>query len=119
MRIRTASLRLGESPALAGMKHCNRLEQVLARAEWSGPDIAESLLFSSSGTLVSGTMTNVFVVQGSKLRTPRVDRCGVAGVMRRVVLREAVRKNLFTTTPLDAKAQRSLTRTWTRIVTGH
>jgi putrescine transport system substrate-binding protein len=32
---------------------------------------------------------------------------------------EAVRKNLFTTTPLDAKAQRSLTRTWTRIVTGH
>jgi 4-amino-4-deoxychorismate lyase len=89
VRIRTATLRVGENPALAGLKHCNRLEQVLARQEWTDPDIAESLLFSSSGKLVSGIMSNVFMVEGSRLRTPRVDLCGVAGVMRRVVLREA------------------------------
>jgi len=89
VRIRTAQLRLGENPALAGLKHCNRLEQVLARAEWTDPAIAEALLYSSSGRLVSGTMSNVFTVKGSQLRTPRLDVCGVAGVMRRVVLRAA------------------------------
>jgi 4-amino-4-deoxychorismate lyase len=89
VRVRTAAMRLGENPALAGLKHCNRLEQVLARREWTDPDISEALLFSSSDRLVSGTMSNVFIVEGSRLRTPRVDLCGVAGVMRRVVLREA------------------------------
>ena len=91
---RTATLRLGENPALAGLKHCNRLEQVLARREWTDPGIAEALLFSSSGKLVSGTMSNVFIVAGSGLRTPRLDLCGVAGVMRRVVLREATRAGI-------------------------
>ena len=94
IRARTASLRLGENPALAGLKHCNRLEQVLARREWTDPAIVEALLFSSSGKLVSGTMSNVFIVDGSGLRTPRVDLCGVAGVMRRVVLGEALRANI-------------------------
>ena len=81
-----ATLRLGENPALAGIKHCNRLEQVLARRECSDPDIAEALLFSSSGALVSGTMSNVFLVRGSQVLTPCIDRCGVAGVMRGLVL---------------------------------
>jgi 4-amino-4-deoxychorismate lyase len=94
VRVRTATLRLGENPALAGLKHCNRLEQVMARREWTDPAIAESLLFSSSGRLVSGTMSNVFIVEGSRLRTPRLDLCGVAGVMRRVVLREAERAGI-------------------------
>lgn len=89
VQVRTAALRLGENPALAGLKHCNRLEQVLARREWTDPAIAEALLYSRSGALVSGTMSNVFMVQGSRLRTPRIDLCGVAGVMRRVVLDEA------------------------------
>jgi 4-amino-4-deoxychorismate lyase len=94
VRVRTAKLRLGENPALAGLKHCNRLEQILARREWTDPGIAESLLYSSSGRLVSGTMSNVFIVEGSRLRTPRLDLCGVAGVMRRVVLREAERAGI-------------------------
>jgi 4-amino-4-deoxychorismate lyase len=94
IRVRTAQLRLGENPALAGLKTCNRLEQVLARREWTDPGLAESLLYSSSGRLISGTMSNVFVVEGSRLRTPRLDLCGVAGVMRRVVLREAQRSGI-------------------------
>ncbi len=86
VRVRIGELRLGENPALAGLKHCNRLEQVLARREWSDRAIAEALLFSSSGALISGTAANVFLVRGGRLFTPRLDRCGVAGVMRRVVL---------------------------------
>jgi 4-amino-4-deoxychorismate lyase len=89
VRVRLALQRLGENPALAGLKHCNRLEQILARREWSDPDIAESLMFSVSDALISGTMSNVFLVCDSRLLTPRVDRCGVAGVMRAAVLATA------------------------------
>jgi 4-amino-4-deoxychorismate lyase len=89
VRVRTATTCLGENPALAGLKHCNRLEQVLARREWTDPSISEALMYSSAGALVSGTMTNVFLVRNSRLQTPRLDRCGVAGVMRRTVLHAA------------------------------
>ena len=87
---------LGENPLLAGMKHLNRLEQVMARAEMRGNDAFEGLLCSSSGVLACGTMTNLFVVRGQSLLTPRVDRCGIAGVMRSVVLRQARRAGIDT-----------------------
>ena len=93
--VRVAAMRLGENPALAGLKHCNRLEQILARGEPDAAAAAEGLMLSRSGKLISGTMTNVFLVDGPsqapRLRTPAIDVCGVAGVMRRVVLREAAR----------------------------
>lgn len=92
VEVRTLQLRLGENPHLAGLKHCNRLEQILARMEWAQTGSGEGLLFSHSGNLVSGTMSNVFLVRASTLLTPRLDLCGVAGVMRRVILREAQRE---------------------------
>jgi 4-amino-4-deoxychorismate lyase len=95
-RVRIAKTRLGEVPALGGMKHLNRLEQVLARAEASDAEADELLLFSSSGRLICGTMSNVFIVVNGRLKTPRLDRCGVEGVMRRVVIREATRAGIAT-----------------------
>ena len=96
--VRVAAVPLGENPALAGLKHCNRLEQILARNEPGAAATAEALMLSRSGKLVSGTMTNVFLVDGPaqapRLRTPAIDLCGVAGVMRRVVLREAARAGI-------------------------
>jgi 4-amino-4-deoxychorismate lyase len=92
--VRLAVQRVGENPALAGLKHLNRLEQVLARSEWSDPQTLEALVFSSSGLLVSGTMSNVFIVRNRRLLTPSLDRFGVAGVMRRVVLQEALRAGI-------------------------
>jgi len=98
VQVRIAALRLGENPALAGLKHLNCLELVLARMESMDTPHAQSaqetLLFSSSGRLVSGSMSNVFIVRGSRIQTPRIDVCGVAGVMRRVVLNEAVRAGI-------------------------
>jgi 4-amino-4-deoxychorismate lyase len=96
IRAKVARLRYGENERLAGLKHLNRLEQVLARSEAPASEAAELLVFSSSGQLVSGTMSNVFIVQGGRLRTPRVDRAGVAGIMRRVVLREAAAAGIQT-----------------------
>ena len=119
VRARTARLRLGENPALAGVKHCNRLEQVLARREWQDPDIAEALLFGRSGHLVSGTMSNVFMVQDSLLRTPRLDLAGVAGVMRRAVLTAARRAGIdceeSVLAPSDVASARELFLTNARI----
>jgi 4-amino-4-deoxychorismate lyase len=88
-RVRTAQMRLGENPALAGLKHLNRLEQVLARSELRGTSESDLLLLGSSGRLVSGTMSNVFIVHDGHLVTPRLDACGVAGVMRRFVMQQA------------------------------
>ena len=79
----------GENPALAGIKHLNRLEQVLARGEAQRLGADEGLVCSSSGRLVSGTMSNVFLLDRHVLLTPALQRCGIAGVTRAVVLREA------------------------------
>lgn len=90
-RVRAVSLPhcLGENPHLAGLKHCSRLEQVLARTAMAGMDAFEGLMASSSGELISGTMSNVFVELDGVLMTPELDRCGIAGILRAVVLREA------------------------------
>lgn len=77
--------RLGDNPLLAGIKHLNRLEQVLARAEWDDPGIIDGLMTDSRGYVICGTMTNLFLVQNDGLITPRLARCGVAGTVRELV----------------------------------
>ena len=77
---------LAEQPALAGIKTLNRLEQVVARNEWHDPDVHEGLMCDTAGRLICGTMSNVFVVHDQSIITPILDRCGVAGVMRRHVI---------------------------------
>ncbi len=86
IRMRVCVLRLAEQPALAGMKHLNRLEQVLARAEWNDPEIAEGVLCAGDGRVISATMANLFAVVDGQLLTPALDRCGIAGVGRAEVL---------------------------------
>lgn len=87
--VRTCALRLGENPQLAGLKHLCRLEQVLAQMEIHGTAAQEGLVRSSSGYVVGGISSNVFAVRAGTLLTPRLHRCGVGGVMRRVVLEHA------------------------------
>ncbi|MGB6145021.1 MAG: aminotransferase class IV, partial [Rhodanobacter sp.] len=86
VRMRVCRLRLAEQPRLAGIKHLNRLEQVLARAEWNDPAIAEGVLCDGHGHVISATMANLFAVIDGELLTPAVDRCGIAGVARAEVL---------------------------------
>ncbi len=85
-RVRTAQLTLGENPALAGIKHLNRLEQVLAQRELAVADCEELLLCASSGAVICGSMSNVFLGFEDALVTPDLEQCGVAGVMRALVL---------------------------------
>jgi 4-amino-4-deoxychorismate lyase len=86
IRVRFGELRLSVQPRLAGVKHLNRLEQVLARAEWDDPEIVEALLFDAKDRLVSAVAANVFIARGGKLLTPALEECGVAGVAREEIL---------------------------------
>jgi 4-amino-4-deoxychorismate lyase len=86
VRVQLCRIRLAAQPALAGIKHLNRLENVLARAEWSDPGIAEGLLCDTDANVICGTMSNVFLVQGGELVTPDLARCGVTGVQRELVI---------------------------------
>ena len=82
VKLHICNLRLANQPRLAGIKHLNRLENVLAAAEWSDPDIAEGLLMDSEGNVVEGTRSNLFAIINGELRTSPLTRCGVAGVQR-------------------------------------
>jgi 4-amino-4-deoxychorismate lyase len=86
IHIRLCSTQMAAQPLLAGLKHLNRLEQVLARAEWDDPAIAEGLLCDAEGHVISATAANLFAVFAGTLATPALDRCGVAGVARAEVL---------------------------------
>jgi len=89
VKARICALSLGLNPRLAGIKHLNRLEQVLARAEWGSEEAMEGLVLDYEGFLVEGVASNVFLVCDGGLRTPLLDRCGVAGVMRGLVMEAA------------------------------
>jgi 4-amino-4-deoxychorismate lyase len=86
VNVRYCEQRLATQPSLAGIKHLNRLENVLARAEWNDPEIAEGLLCDSDDNVIEGTRCNLFLVEGGGLVTPDLSRCGVAGVMRDAVI---------------------------------
>ncbi len=89
VRLRLCATPLGLNPSLAGLKTLNRLESVLARSEWRSGRIWEGLMRDVEENIVCGTMSNLFVRSGSALMTPLLDRCGVAGVMRRWILENA------------------------------
>lgn len=94
--VQTCRLRLSEGGALAGLKHLGRLEQVLASLELRGSDAAQGLLRDNSGRVIGGTSSNLFVVRGGELVTPALTRCGVRGVMRRVVMESAATLGIAT-----------------------
>ena len=96
LRVGWSTVTLGENPALAGLKHLNRLEQVLAQSSMPA-DWDEALLCSSGGALIGASAGNLFLLDSAgTLITPAVDRCGVAGVMRALVLEAAARLGIAT-----------------------
>jgi 4-amino-4-deoxychorismate lyase len=85
IRLALCETRLAHQPRLAGFKHLNRLEQVLARGEF-GSDYQEGLVRDYHDQVIEGTMSNVFIVNpDGTVSTPAVNQCGIAGVMRRYI----------------------------------
>jgi 4-amino-4-deoxychorismate lyase len=89
LKLRWCEIRLGRNARLAGIKHLNRLEQVLAQNEWSEGEFDEGLMMDTEGEVVCATAGNVFAVRDGALITPDLRFCGVQGVMRAQVIKAA------------------------------
>ncbi len=88
--VRICDTRLGLNSHLAGLKHLNRLDQVLARSEWDDPNIPEGLMMDSRDRIIEGTMSNIFLVRDGCLLTPDLSECGVSGVVRGFILESCI-----------------------------
>lgn len=100
---------LSRQPLLAGLKHLNRLDQVMARSEWSNSSgFDEGIMFNLDGDVVEGTMSNLFWIKDEQLYTPDLTQEGVDGCVRRWVIEQKLK-----TTPViiqkNAKLDQLLT----------
>ncbi|PID63492.1 MAG: aminodeoxychorismate lyase [Gammaproteobacteria bacterium] len=86
LSLRVCQTRLAKQPLLAGMKHCNRLEYLLARREPADAAFDEGLLLDYDDQLIEGLISNVFVVNGRRVSTPDLAQAGVAGTFRAYLL---------------------------------
>jgi 4-amino-4-deoxychorismate lyase len=91
VRLHLCNLRLSKQPRLAGIKHLNRLENVIARTEWVDSTIADGLLLDEDDRAIECTMSNLFARFDTVLATPDLSRCGVAGLTRSRILDAAPR----------------------------
>jgi len=96
VRLHVCEMRMSHQPRLAGIKHLNRLENVLARMEWTDPNTPEGLMLDIDGWVIEGTMANIFMRQGNTLLTPDLSECGVAGLQRDRILAFASQCDLVT-----------------------
>ncbi|EOW6846781.1 aminodeoxychorismate lyase [Cronobacter sakazakii] len=79
-------VRLGRNPNLAGIKHLNRLEQVLIRTHLEQTSADEALVLDSEGWVTECCAANLFWRKGKAVFTPRLDQAGVDGLMRRHII---------------------------------
>lgn len=86
IRVCVAHHRLSANPRLAGLKHLNRLDQVLASMELARRGAGEALMLDLDGRVIEATRCNLFAVTGERLATPRLDNCGVRGIMRAIIM---------------------------------
>lgn len=87
IKARFCTARLGINPLLAGIKHNNRLEQVLARAEWQ-EQYQEGLMLNIHEQVIEGTMSNIFAIKDQQLYTPDLNQSGIQGIMRQIILQQ-------------------------------
>ena len=86
VHLHLCQLRLSSQPYLAGVKHLNRMENVLAASEWNDPEIAEGLLLDETGNVIEGVRSNIFMIKNKEIFTPDLSRSGVAGVQRQRII---------------------------------
>jgi|TARA_R110002072_G_scaffold266841_1_gene425768 4-amino-4-deoxychorismate lyase len=80
------AVRWSKQPLLAGVKHLNRLEQVLAAADAAAAGMDEVLILDQGGAPLSVSAGNLFLVAGKRLLTPTLADAGIAGTRRRLLL---------------------------------
>jgi 4-amino-4-deoxychorismate lyase len=88
LRCGIATTRWATQPQLAGLKLLARTEQVLAAAEAAAGGWDDVLMLDSDGHVISSSRANLFMLFGEKVATPCLDRCGIAGTRRELLLTE-------------------------------
>ena len=81
-----AVIRLSKQPLLAGIKHLNRLEQVLAAAQAQAEGTDECIVLDQTDRLTCVVAGNLFMVRHGELLTPKMLDCGVLGTRRRLII---------------------------------
>lgn len=81
-----SSVALARSPLLAGIKHLNRLEQILIRIDLEQRAADEVLVLDTSGALVECCAANLFWRKGNRVYTPDLSYAGVDGVARQHII---------------------------------
>lgn len=94
VNVRICQHNWSHNAALAGLKHLNRLDQVMARNEWEDEHIHEGIMLNLHGNVISGVMSNVFIESNGGLITPKLDQCGIAGVMAKEICAIAKQNNI-------------------------
>ncbi len=86
--LRWCDTQLARQPLLAGIKHLNRLEQVLARNEWQDENIFDGLMCDTENKVVCASSANVFVKVHGQWLSPKIDQAGIAGIARAWVFKQ-------------------------------
>lgn len=84
VRLKLCEYRLPDNPRLAGIKHLNRLDQVMAAAEL--PPKSDGLLLDQTGNVIEALSSNLFILYQGQWLTPSLQKSGVAGVMRQLLM---------------------------------
>ncbi|MGI2064762.1 aminodeoxychorismate lyase [Shewanella sp. MF08487] len=92
--LKTSSVRLGLQPLLAGIKHLNRLEQVLIKSHILPQGFDDWLVADIEDNIIESSMANIFFIKGNQVLTPSLAQCGVAGVMREHVMLALLEQHL-------------------------
>ena len=88
VKLRFCEFPIFENLMLAGLKHLNRMDSVMARSEWDD-EFFDGVMLDNSGNIIDGTMTNVFFSRNKVLYTPIIKKSGINGIMRQVVIDNA------------------------------
>ncbi|WP_371189206.1 aminodeoxychorismate lyase [Thalassotalea maritima] len=83
-----SQLQLGINPMLAGIKHLNRLEQVLMRNELDGLAADELVVSDVNGHVVECSSANIFWQQHGQWFTPDLSLAGVNGIIRQQLVKK-------------------------------
>jgi len=80
------SQRLAGHDSLSGIKHLNRLEQVIARLQCQAEGWDEGVMLDDQGTVIEGTMSNLFIWREDHLLTPSLQKTGFKGLCREIII---------------------------------
>ncbi len=89
VNLHVCKTQLAAQPLLAGVKHLNRLENVLARMEWTDPTIADGIMLDLQNNVIECTAANIFARFNDTLITPNLSECGIAGITRQRIIDHA------------------------------